>query len=452
MQSSFAKYLGIIGLLILTDFYIFPIGFQGIAAMNTKMLMAACGVLYIFFNSKDLFNEFINKQFICLSLWACGFSLVCMIAVIWNGTSDYTYTSYIISMWVWLFAAFLFINVIRNFHGYITVPLLANYLTAVGVLQSISALLLEYNTGFFNFVKSHQFGLTLLFDLEDRMQGLSAALDPAGVRFALILVILGYVAINYAKDNWPLLLTYLSSFIIITVVGNMIARTTTVGAVIAIAYWIGTLILGNGGQRKEAARIFASLGIALIAFLPFIIHYYRTDPHFQENIRFAFEGFFSLVESGKWEVSSNDILKSMIKFPETAKTWIIGDGYIENPTNGRDPYYVGEHYHGYYMNTDIGYLRFIFYCGLTGLLTFAGFFIYAAKCMMERLPKDRMLALLILVLNFIIWMKVSTDIFQFFALFLCMPLQNYNEEETDGGTADVNTETVREPNDYRLKA
>ena len=142
------------------------------------------------------------------------------------------------------------------------------------------------------------------------------------------------------------------------------------------------------------------------------------------NIRFAFEGFFSLVEKGSWDVSSNKILKNMVVFPETMKTWLIGDGYLENPYH-RDPYYLGPAFGGYYMATDIGYLRFIFYMGLTGLIAFCYFFYRVGKNCMDRLSQHKIMFLMILVLHFAIWFKVSTDIFLVFALFLCIP---YNEE------------------------
>ena len=40
---------------------------------------------------------------------------------------------------------------------------------------------------------------------------------------------------------------------------------------------------------------------------------------------------------------------------------------------------------------------------------------------MVRFPKQKMLFFILLMLNFIVWLKVSTDIFQFFALFLAVP-------------------------------
>ena len=56
----------------------------------------------------------------------------------------------------------------------------------------------------------------------------------------------------------------------------------------------------------------------------------------------------------------------MYVFPDNLKTWLIGDGYFSNPYN-IDPYFTGRFVGGYYMSTDVGYLRFIFYSGLVGI-------------------------------------------------------------------------------------
>ncbi len=72
------------------------------------------------------------------------------------------------------------------------------------------------------------------------------------------------------------------------------------------------------------------------------------------------------------------------------------------------------------MGTDIGYLRFIFYFGLTGLLAFSTFFVTSAKVCIAKLPEYKLLVLFILLLGFVIWLKVATDVFLVFALLLCV--------------------------------
>ena len=128
------------------------------------------------------------------------------------------------------------------------------------------------------------------------------------------------------------------------------------------------------------------------------------------------------------EVHSNDILKDMYVFPDNLKTWMIGDGYFNGPEDV-DPYYIGEKWDvGYYKGTDVGYLRFIFYFGVTGLIAFSSFIYKTAVVCMRRFKDYRNLFLMVLFLNFIIWFKVSTDLFLVFALFLCLLEENKDSD------------------------
>ena len=70
------------------------------------------------------------------------------------------------------------------------------------------------------------------------------------------------------------------------------------------------------------------------------------------------------------------------------------------------------------MGTDVGYLRFIFYFGLVGLLAISVVIVKSALICSHKFRTDRALFLLLLLVNFIVWFKVATDIFLVFALFL----------------------------------
>ena len=72
------------------------------------------------------------------------------------------------------------------------------------------------------------------------------------------------------------------------------------------------------------------------------------------------------------------------------------------------------------MGTDVGYIRFIFYFGIFGLLSFIYFFIACTMACINRLPQHTWLFLFILAVNQIGWFKVSTDIFPIIALMLCV--------------------------------
>ena len=109
----------------------------------------------------------------------------------------------------------------------------------------------------------------------------------------------------------------------------------------------------------------------------------------------------------------------MLVFPDNMKTWLIGDGYGANPT-GSDPYYTGRSYHGFYMGTDIGYLRFIFFFGLFGMFSMITLFLCFWKIGCNRFTNLKGLMTLILAINLIIWFKATSDLLPIFAILLCI--------------------------------
>lgn len=408
---------------ILTSFYFFPFTFTFLPGVNTKMAMAGVGLVMLGLQLGRARNSIFSKDMVTISLYALMVSFTSFIAVTFNETRDYTYVSYIISMWVWLSAAFVAVKYMRTVHGYISVELVCNYLIAVCVFQCISALIIDA----FPVVKN--FALAYIADLgptemelmkeTGRLFGFGAALDPAGSRFAAVLTIIVFMATRLAATNRnKYLVGYIMAFLFIAIVGNMIARTTTVGVIIALAFLLYSIGLHRMAISKSTGRIILWFVGILVVAVPLLTILYHTNEQFHDNLRFAFEGFFSLAEKGRWEVSSNEILKNMIVFPDNLKTWIIGDGYMLNP-NMSDPYYTGEYHNaGYYQLTDIGYLRFIFYSGLIGLAAMALFIWKAGRISMLKFKDQQTLFWLLLAVNYVVWFKVSTDIFLALALFL----------------------------------
>ncbi|MBR2628290.1 MAG: hypothetical protein IKD24_01270 [Alistipes sp.] len=427
------KYLQMAVGVILTSFYFFPFSFTFLPTVNTKMAMAGVGLVLVGLQLGRARNSVFSKDMVTISLYALMVSFTSFIAVTLNETRDYTYVSYIISMWVWLSAAFVAVKYMRTVHGYISVELVCNYLIAVCVFQCVSALIIDA----FPVVKN--FALAYIADLgptemelmkeTGRLFGFGAALDPAGSRFAAVLTIIVFMATRLAATNRnKYLVGYILAFIFIAIVGNMIARTTTVGVIIALAFLLYSIGLHRMAISKSTGRIILWFVGILVVAVPLLTILYHTNEQFHDNIRFAFEGFFSLAEKGRWEVGSNEILKNMIVFPDNLKTWLIGDGYMLDPT-GVDPYYTGPDWGGYYQATDIGYLRFIFYSGLIGLTAMALFIWKAGRISMLKFKDQQMLFWLLLAVNYAVWFKVSTDIFLILALFLVISKEENDEHE-----------------------
>lgn len=418
---------------VAVSFYFFPFEFTFLPGVNTKMAMAGVGLVLYAIDIVRGNSSHINRDGLVIVAIAAFVSLCGFLSVVINNTNDYTYATYIVSMFVWLGGAYTTTKIVRWFHGYVSVELLCNYLIGVCVAQCVLALMIDSLPAFKTLVDSFVIGFDFVdtdtMTKSNRIYGIGAALDVAGARFAAVLVIIAVILqrsseSRYKKYIW----VYLAAFILISVVGNMMARTTTVGIGVALIYWVTTSGVLWMYLRKNSVRIWASLLIILSILLPVIVYLYSSNEQFHDNIRFAFEGFFSLAETGQWETNSNNILKDMIVFPDNPKTWLIGDAYFDNPY-WSDPYYAGPKFQGYYMQTDIGYLRFIFYFGLVGLIPFIGYFYKVAKVCVVRFPKYATMFWLVLAINMIVWLKVATDIFLVFAIFLCVSKEDNDSYE-----------------------
>ena len=239
---------------ILTSFYFFPFEFAFLPGANTKMIMAGLGLVILFVNMARGQRSTIDKDIFQLSLCAIGVSLAGLIAVILNDTQDYTYASYIVSMWVWFGGAYTAIQVMRRVHGGVSVELVANYLIAVCVAQCVIAFTMDQYIPFKQFVDSFLASEGFMGKVEGRIYGIGASLDVAGMRFAAVLTIIISLCMRLESTDTKKMWLYIISFSVIVVIGNMIGRTTTVGAGIALCYAL--LCTMWGGKKKITLGLF----------------------------------------------------------------------------------------------------------------------------------------------------------------------------------------------------
>lgn len=413
------KWIAILFTVLLVSMFFFPLQFKGFLSQNTKNLMAALGLVFMVATFVYKGNLIIPKEVIILLFLSGIVSIVSYISVVYNQTPDYSYVTYIRAAIIWLSAAYVVAVAIRLVHGYIDAKLVVNYLVAVCVFQCVMSILIEFVPAVQNFVDSYvEQGQDVLKDM-GRIYGLGASLDVAGSRFAVVLVaIAGVIDSELQQMKMREIILYGAAFVIITIIGNIISRTTIVGDILAILLLVFRYFQGvlRGGVESFGKLIWSMI-VVLLIFIPTSVALYRSFPAFQELMEFGFEGFFSFFKEGEFETSSTNTLMSMVVFPEDIDTWIIGDGYFENSRN--DVNYLGDATtDGFYMGTDIGYLRFIFYGGIILLLAISAVIVYAAVFCMNRIPDYKVVFILALAVNFIVWLKVATDIFLFFSLFI----------------------------------
>lgn len=415
------KWLKILLTGIIVSLFFFPVTFSFFPISNTKNLLAAAGTVCLLFFLVRKKEFSFPKELLVLLYLSVMVSLVALFSITYNQTPDNSYVTYVRSAIIWLSGAFAVCCAVWYTHKRVDVPLLVNYLAAVCVFQCVMAMLIRFIPAVQVFIDSFVMqGQDLLKDM-DRLYGIGASLDVGGSRFAVVLVAIAFMMeqSKQSNGNTPQILLVLA-FCIITVIGNMIARTTLVGVIIGLVYIILMELRQMGWQDPTDfhSSWITWLG-SLLVLIPVGVILYSTSPEFEQLMRFGFEGFFSLFEEGEWQVDSNSKLESMIVWPEEFRTWVIGDGYFENQRNDRN--YIGNATtEGFYMGTDIGYLRFIFYFGVIGLIAISAVMVYAGIISCKAFPAYLPLFLMAIVANFAVWLKVATDLFPFLSLFACV--------------------------------
>lgn len=388
---------------MMVNFYWFTVSFQFAPSLNLKKLLAIVGLVIAGIQIINRRSYDVPKSLFGAVIIATAYSIVNLIAVELNDTFDFSYANYVSTFFVWLFAAYTVMETIRWTHGKTTINLLTGYSTAVAAFQCIISIIMDkyivvkdlVNSVFF--ILDHEF-----FEEVNRLYGIGAALDPAGTRFSIILVMIAFVTIldERIKNSTKSILWYLLGFFIISTIGNIMSRTTTVGMSLAFMVWIADTGLYKAQISGKSLTFFRVLAPVLIIGGSIVTFLYHTDEYTYSLLRYGFEGFFNWIEKGEWTTASTEVLETMWQWPKTTKGWIIGTGYFDNWT----------------YSTDIGYCRLILYSGVIGFSIFAMLFVYNAYVFITKYRRYRYMFLIFLGMSFIIWYKVSTDLFMIYGL------------------------------------
>ena len=394
--------LSVILLVIACSLYYFPVSLQALPSLNSKMVAAAIGLILFSWEHLKRKSASIRKDLFSILMLGLIFSLSSYFSVTYNSTNDMVYVSYFVSMCVWLGGAYCVLYLLRLIHGEVTLHTVFLYLGIMCAGQCVIAILIDNIPALANFVNTVFVGADPeYFEKNPRLYGIGAGFDTAGIRFSCVLLGLAYMMkenVSRAKKNFYILL-----FLIIGAIGNMISRTTVVGIAVACAY----LFLSSVSLRRinffitAKGLLWTVGGCAMLVLLYYAgIYMYNTMPGVHAAFDYGFEGFINLVETGRFSTHSSDLLVNSIGdiLPDNVKTWIIGDGYFADPY---DP-------NKFYMGTDMGYIRFVFYCGIIGLVIFLVYFICCTYVLCKRERGLKLFFFCLFVIQLIVWIKIPT--------------------------------------------
>ncbi len=440
MNSLLAKIL----LVVVCSCYFFPFELNALPGLNSKMATAAVGLVLFCWEHFRHRIYTLRADLIPVLVLGLVFSLSSLMSVAFNGTNDMVFVTYFVSMAVWLGGAYCVIWLMRQIYGKASLQHVFLYLGIMCAGHCILALMIDNSAFLKNFVETVFVTATEYFEHNVRLYSIGVGFDTAGIRFATVLLGLGYLERNTGATARQKIF-YVTLFLIIGVIGNMISRSTVIGLAFGLVYmlfpsleWLRSKITGRN------ITIFSAVCCCLVLAAIGGVRLYESSPGVRELMDYGFEGFINFFETGTFSTHSSDLILDNIFLilPDNPKTWIIGDGYFADPF---DP-------SKFYMGTDVGFTRLVFYGGLIGLGCFTLYFAYCTYALSMRTRYLTMFFIMMFLIQMVVWIKIPTDIFCTYALMLLCDGHDWHAatgtaETTDmietTGTTDIKETTDR---------
>jgi len=345
-------------------------------------------------------------------LFLLGITAIATISILFNSTTDLAFITYAPSMLVILFATVFVAQIIKYAYPNDTINEAKKVFIAVVIVQIVLALSMFLVPSIGNRLNNLQIlndaDRELLLQMgEFRLSGFGARFFGAGITNCYALIMLASL-VRSQKLSRLGILYYAASFGFILAFGMMMSRTTLIGFCLALVFLLFPLSPEHPmknrikKQRKKFLFYVAALPALAIALVVAI------TPRFVEAIwptlQFAFESFINLSQNGKFESKSTTALLDMYTYDPNLPLF-IGDGYFTDPIN------IGQ----YYKDTDVGYLRLIYYSGLSGLITYLIFQYQAIKLSAVHLGRNegRRFVLICIILLLALNTKGFSDLFMF---------------------------------------
>ncbi len=386
---------------LLIFFYLFPISFSFIPfGLTTRIWFSIFGFFLLIV--KLIFGKeiLIQRNILKIIYLMVGFVILSFISLSINGSFDLQFVLYPFSLLLILFASFLIIHVFNyNF------DVIIKYLIFAILVQNILSLIMFIYPNVGQFLNSIQ-NISELDQLkfgelsELRLLGFGSSFFGSGIIncFGLLLITYSYVK----SINKPYRFYYVFLFLVIGFIGVLKARTTFLGILLSIIY----LIITN---KKKLVRFLSTSSLLIFTLGTIILSLLlKFNPNTDILLKFGFEMFDNFFTYGSLESDSTNELAEMYQYPTELRTWIIGDGHWNSIIPGD---------YTYYKNTDVGFLRMIYYFGLFGTIFFFWFHIKVLSLIrIEENNKNIVIifSILLLILNF----KGFTDIFFLIILFV----------------------------------
>lgn len=366
---------------------------------NVPFVLGLIGLpLYIYNSSaiRDGDSKYVKDILLAL----LPVAIVAFLSIVGNHSSDFYFIKWAIINALYFFGAYFLFQLLKHSFRNFTFERLVDLLVLCAVVQLSLALVMYFSPEVKNvlqpLIHESEIAKEAMERAATRMVGFGTHFFLSGTIHAFILIM---IAISFTLRKVSLIksVVLMLSFIFIAAVGSMMARTTLVGVLFAIVI----VLLRRRGKKYFISGLVLSTIIISVASVSFID---LIGDDMELLFNFGFEAFVKFQETGSFSTSSTDGMLRLYKFPTTWETWLMGDAIYE----------VGK---GYYMNTDIGYCRLIFYFGILGFIAYMWFEYYTLKRIFPPKKYGNILWSILLCFVFAINGKGTYDIFPYVCLF-----------------------------------
>ena len=339
--------------------YFFPIKAYG---FDPRLLVFLFFFIYMI---KDglLLNRKVKCRYIKTLFYPVLMSLFTVLSSVVNTITENTFIIFPFQVIYLLLLSYCIYYITKRFCKVISFYVITRYFLMTLVVQSVIAIVMFVNQPICLFLFDLQ-GIDLTSRVIKmyfgvRLIGLGCFYFGAGAIYGLGLIAI--MPFMLKAKNKQQLIKLILLYVYIFIVGIFFARTAMIGCVFSIVYLIFCILIPK--MCNKVFLVFRQFIIYLTVFGIALVFIYTSSPKLQEDygdiIDFGFEAFINLVENGELSTASSDGLTEyhLSIWPQNQKTYYIGD---MRWTKGDS----------YYGDSDVGYVRLLFYFGVPGVILF----------------------------------------------------------------------------------
>ena len=339
--------------------YFFPFKAYG---FDPRLLVFLFFFIYMI---KDglLLNRKVKCRYIKTLFYPVLMSLFTVLSSVVNTITENTFIIFPFQVIYLLLLSYCIYYITKRFCKVISFYVITRYFLMTLVVQSVIAIVMFVNQPICLFLFDLQ-GIDLTSRVIKmyfgvRLIGLGCFYFGAGAIYGLGLIAI--MPFMLKAKNKQQLIKLILLYVYIFIVGIFFARTAMIGCVFSIVYLIFCILIPK--MCNKVFLVFRQFIIYLTVFGIALVFIYTSSPKLQEDygdiIDFGFEAFINLVENGELSTASSDGLTEyhLSRWPQNQKTYYIGD---MRWTKGDS----------YYGDSDVGYVRLLFYFGVPGVILF----------------------------------------------------------------------------------